>query len=74
MHPPLHLHHLHPPHPPTQHPLSPPAALRCNRVRVLLVAALLDAALVACLALVQRPGQVWLLYLLLFSQFAATAF
>lgn len=43
-------------------------------MRVLVAAALLDAAVVALLALVRRPSQVALLYALLTAQFAASAF
>lgn len=47
---------------------------RCNRVRTMVVASLADAALVAALALVRRPEQAWLLYVLLAAQFTGIAF
>jgi hypothetical protein len=47
---------------------------RVNRVRVLVAAALADAAVVGFLALVRQPSQVPLLYALLTLQFTAAAF
>jgi len=56
--------------------LSPVAGVladRCNRIVILVVAALIDAVLVAALAFVQRPSQAPLLYILLAAQFTAIA-
>jgi len=56
--------------------LSPVAGVigdRCNRVNVLIVAALIDAVLVAALALVHSPSQAPMLYWLLAAQFTAIA-
>ncbi|GAB4816866.1 hypothetical protein N2152v2_003912 [Parachlorella kessleri] len=55
-------------------PVCGVVADRCNRVRVLLVTALLDAVAVAALALIQWPSQVPLLYGLLVVQFTCNSF
>ena len=46
---------------------------RCNRINVLIYAAVIDAALTAMLAIIRHPSQIFELYILLLAQFAAIA-
>jgi predicted MFS family arabinose efflux permease len=54
-------------------PLAGVLADRCNRVKILILAAIADAAIVAALVLVHNPSQTPLLFALLTAQFTAIA-
>ena len=54
-------------------PLAGVLADRCNRVTILIYAAIVDALLTALLATIHHPSQILELYVLLIAQFAAIA-